>query len=1122
MNVFVSYAHEDKVFKEECIKQLNLLRDRKIITDYWTDRELIAGEIFPEEIENQIQKSQIIILLLSTDFLNSEFIKNVELPLILQGHESRTAHVIPLVIRECAWQTFLPKNMLALIFEDYNNPVKKDANWTKVYREIEKRCLHFNCKDVQSSLSNSDLPSADKFLDKINYLNGPVIGRESKVIQIINELAKHKSVILTGQPGMGKSTLAINALQKGIKDKSLYFDYYQYVDYSPSVLLNTIIKDMLRSLQGFVPETADINFLFNRAMELLHDKRLLLFFDNADDLSSLKSIREIRHHLSNATFIVTSQYADRSILSPIQHIEICGLDQESGFALFTTCYEKDLDEKQKRLVVEYIDKVQGNPLFIEMAAKDGHDNGFTGIEPILKQPSIKVRHEIFNRFMQRYEQLSDLQQRILLLAGMLEKPLISIPLARFVVPCELADLEKLLDQGLLKITPSNSHFQLLSAYNYCCKKLVEKETTESSHQRAERTAFDQSSPAVKNQTKDHPCHKIVSSLMEYYAKSLKADITIIDDEWPNITELLKKFSKDSDDVIKFIDQAIGDHLDDPNGYIPKRQNISVFIQNEWQETILSRARTLKGEIVARMEKNFGIFNYLQGRYPKARELCLSAKQRYILANNRIGEIICNYLLGQFAEDQNDYHAAEKFYKKGIDLAVTYTADALLLGLGYYHLGCVYYHLGQYKEAEQQFNRAEIDEDVDQDLYARIQRRIGSVLISLGRYQQAADCFNDLERLLTQLRRRRDTARISQKQALLFLCLNELEKAKKKIDDALTIYCDELDDKRRIGSTHLLLSQWHSRNEQFDEAVAECKKSLDFAQNTKSYLGIARAYEAWANLIESKANLNDEALEKRRCAYCYYSAIHHERVIKQKMREYCKKGPKIPQPVQGVIFDLIDTLASFSHVKYEDNHQKYADRLKVDPDRFHEAWNNSRQDAQKGKLRTTRERMVWVTNALGIQTTEEILSWLVKTEEAMWIENVKFLPDAKNVIKKLKSRGVKVAILVNGPAALSGLQRSLGLHALQVKFSLSCTNGSLKPEENSYLTTLDALGVQSPPRNCVFVGDGTDQELNGARKCGLYAIRMKHTRPPYTTLENESTDWDWEVDSLQELQELLLN
>lgn len=102
LNLFISYAHEDEDMKKELDKHLIMLkRSGKI--EAWNDRKILAGEEWDQSIKKELEKAHIILLLISVDFNNSEYIWNKELASALERHKNATARVIPVIIRKCEW-----------------------------------------------------------------------------------------------------------------------------------------------------------------------------------------------------------------------------------------------------------------------------------------------------------------------------------------------------------------------------------------------------------------------------------------------------------------------------------------------------------------------------------------------------------------------------------------------------------------------------------------------------------------------------------------------------------------------------------------------------------------------------------------------------------------------------------------------------------------------------------------------------------------------------------------------------------------------------------------------------------------------------------------------------------
>lgn len=104
MKVFIAYAPEDEVLKKELEEHLSLLKKQGIIS-LWHTGYLRAGDAFEEEISRQIKEAQIILLLISSDFLASDIADNPEIAAALQRQQKDNAvSVIPVILRDCVWR----------------------------------------------------------------------------------------------------------------------------------------------------------------------------------------------------------------------------------------------------------------------------------------------------------------------------------------------------------------------------------------------------------------------------------------------------------------------------------------------------------------------------------------------------------------------------------------------------------------------------------------------------------------------------------------------------------------------------------------------------------------------------------------------------------------------------------------------------------------------------------------------------------------------------------------------------------------------------------------------------------------------------------------------------------
>jgi hypothetical protein len=101
--VFFSYSHADEALRDQLEKQLALLRRQGAI-ETWHDRRIDAGEEWAAAIDDHVETDDIILLLVSPDFLASNYCYNREMLRAMERHEAGEAIVIPVILRACKWQ----------------------------------------------------------------------------------------------------------------------------------------------------------------------------------------------------------------------------------------------------------------------------------------------------------------------------------------------------------------------------------------------------------------------------------------------------------------------------------------------------------------------------------------------------------------------------------------------------------------------------------------------------------------------------------------------------------------------------------------------------------------------------------------------------------------------------------------------------------------------------------------------------------------------------------------------------------------------------------------------------------------------------------------------------------
>lgn len=108
VKIFFCYAHEDEALLNKLKMHLRPLQRLGLI-DVWHDRDIDAGTVWEQEIRKQLNDSQIILLLVSPDFMDSDYCYSAEMSQALERHAQGKVLVIPIILRHIYWQGVLGK-----------------------------------------------------------------------------------------------------------------------------------------------------------------------------------------------------------------------------------------------------------------------------------------------------------------------------------------------------------------------------------------------------------------------------------------------------------------------------------------------------------------------------------------------------------------------------------------------------------------------------------------------------------------------------------------------------------------------------------------------------------------------------------------------------------------------------------------------------------------------------------------------------------------------------------------------------------------------------------------------------------------------------------------------------
>lgn len=138
IDVFFSYSHKDEVLRDELATHLKLLERAGVIRS-WHDRRIGAGENWKAAIDTNLERAHAILLLVSADFLASDYCYDVEMKRALARHQAGEAAVLPVILRSCNWSRapFAKLQALPRDAKPVTSWANRDDAWTNVAAGIE-------------------------------------------------------------------------------------------------------------------------------------------------------------------------------------------------------------------------------------------------------------------------------------------------------------------------------------------------------------------------------------------------------------------------------------------------------------------------------------------------------------------------------------------------------------------------------------------------------------------------------------------------------------------------------------------------------------------------------------------------------------------------------------------------------------------------------------------------------------------------------------------------------------------------------------------------------------------------------------------------------------------------
>jgi internalin A len=152
LRLFFSYSHKDEVLRDELETHLKLMQREKLISA-WNDRRIFPGEEWDRKIDENLEKADIILLLVSADFIASDYCFDIEMNRAMERNKNKETVVIPVILRDYEWHS-APFGKLQALPRD-GKPVTlwsdRDTAWSNVAQGIRNIAEKIKTRNASST-----------------------------------------------------------------------------------------------------------------------------------------------------------------------------------------------------------------------------------------------------------------------------------------------------------------------------------------------------------------------------------------------------------------------------------------------------------------------------------------------------------------------------------------------------------------------------------------------------------------------------------------------------------------------------------------------------------------------------------------------------------------------------------------------------------------------------------------------------------------------------------------------------------------------------------------------------------------------------------------------------------
>jgi len=205
VDLFYSYAHEDEALRDELAGHLKIMERRGVIRP-WHDRSIVPGQKWDGEISDHLVNADLVLLLVSKDFINSDYIWSHELDVAMKRHAHGEASVVPVMLRavDITDAPFAALQGLPTDLKPVTSWPNRDEAWTDVAkgvrRTVEQIQARWSQRPPSPPIPPSMLPAAVPEAAPEEERNRDVWRLEKVSPQLDMPQFSPKSTVVTGGP----------------------------------------------------------------------------------------------------------------------------------------------------------------------------------------------------------------------------------------------------------------------------------------------------------------------------------------------------------------------------------------------------------------------------------------------------------------------------------------------------------------------------------------------------------------------------------------------------------------------------------------------------------------------------------------------------------------------------------------------------------------------------------------------------------------------------------------------------------------------------------------------------------------------------------------------------------